>query len=107
VIDKIGLLDKKLPREIRFTGELRPYQREALEAWEKNGNRGVIALPTGAGKTVVAIAGMAKLSVYTLIVVFTKEHVKQWIEAVKRFTDAAGLVGAYYPTICQPTSSGL
>ncbi|MCE4602197.1 MAG: DEAD/DEAH box helicase [Desulfurococcales archaeon] len=96
VVDKVDLLEKKLPREVRFTGELRPYQGEALEAWERNGNRGVIALPTGAGKTVVAIAGMAKLSVYTLIVVFTKEHVKQWIEAIKRFTDAAGLVGAYY-----------
>lgn len=96
VDDRINLLNKKIPRKISFLGKLRPYQEEALEAWKRNNRLGVIALPTGAGKTVVAIAGMVEASVYTLVVVYTKEHVKQWIDSIKRFTDADGLVGAYY-----------
>ena len=97
VDDRIGLLDRAgLPRRIAFRGELRDYQREALEAWRSNGGRGVIALPTGAGKTVVAIAAAAELSLWTLVVVYTKEHVHQWVDAFRKFTDAGGLVGAYY-----------
>ncbi len=85
-----------LPRQLSFKGQLRDYQEEALRAWEEKGRRGVIALPTGAGKTVVAIAAMARLNTWTLIVVYTRDHVKQWINAIRRFTDAEGLVGAYY-----------
>ncbi|MEM1873311.1 MAG: DEAD/DEAH box helicase, partial [Acidilobaceae archaeon] len=50
----------------------------------------------GSGKTVIALAGVAKLSAPTLVVVYTKDHVRQWVEAFKRFTDAGSLVGAYY-----------
>ncbi|GBF09705.1 putative DNA repair helicase, partial [Aeropyrum pernix] len=38
---------RSLPRPVRFTGKLRDYQEEALEAWRKAGGRGVIVLPTG------------------------------------------------------------
>src|SRR5437773_11371693 len=31
--------------------EPRPYQHEALAAWRDRGGRGVVVLPTGAGKT--------------------------------------------------------
>ncbi len=95
--DRLGLLSgARMPRAPSFQGSLRPYQREALEAWERNGGRGVIALPTGSGKTVIAIAAMARLAVNTLVVVYTKEHIFQWIEAIRKFTDAGALVGAYY-----------
>jgi superfamily II DNA or RNA helicase len=97
VVDEVGLLkSSKLPRGLIFNGELRDYQREALEAWERNRFQGVIALPTGSGKTVIAIAGVAKLSVKTLVVVYTKDHVKQWADAFKKFTDAHGMIGVYY-----------
>src|ERR1043165_2008196 len=36
--------------------ELRPYQEAALDAWELQGRRGVVILPTGSGKTRVALA---------------------------------------------------
>src|SRR5262245_792115 len=35
--------------------ELRWYQRDAISAWRDSGDRGVIVLPTGAGKTLVAL----------------------------------------------------
>ena len=96
VEDELGLLDARLPRRLEFRGQLRDYQEEALKAWRDNGGRGVIALPTGAGKTVIAIAAAAELSAPTLVVVYTREQVQQWVEAFRRFTDAGGLVGAYY-----------
>ncbi|MCE4625083.1 MAG: DEAD/DEAH box helicase [Desulfurococcales archaeon] len=97
VEDKVGLLEgRNLPRKVEFKGELRPYQEEALKAWRESGYRGIIALPTGAGKTVIAIAGIAELSKYTLVVVYTVEHIRQWSEAIAKFSNAGGLVGAYY-----------
>jgi superfamily II DNA or RNA helicase len=38
--------------------QLRPYQAEALSAWKKSGERGVIVLPTGTGKTYIGLAAM-------------------------------------------------
>ena len=98
VRDEIGLLGgaARLPREVKFQGQLRPYQQEALEAWLSNGGRGVIALPTGAGKTVIAIAALARLGVRTLVVVYTKEHIAQWVDAIRKFSNSGALVGAYY-----------
>ena len=36
--------------------DLRPYQEAALSAWELEHRRGVVALPTGSGKTRLALA---------------------------------------------------
>ncbi|MEM0340724.1 MAG: DEAD/DEAH box helicase [Acidilobaceae archaeon] len=94
--DKLGLLEAKLPRKISFRGQLRDYQEEALKAWESNGYRGILALPTGSGKTLIAVAGTTRLSVNTLVVVYTRDHVRQWIETFRKFSDAGNLVGAYY-----------
>ena len=58
--------------------ELREYQQEAVDAWRDAGERGVVELPTGAGKTVVAIAAMAALGVPTLVVVPTIDLLNQW-----------------------------
>jgi len=58
--------------------DLREYQREALDAWRDAGDRGVIELPTGAGKTVIAIRAMVELGVPTLVVVPTVDLLDQW-----------------------------
>ncbi len=83
--------------EIRFTGELRDYQEEALKRWLRNKNSGIIALPTGAGKTIVGAAAIAKVGVRTLVVAATKEQVRQWREKILQFTDATpSMIGLYY-----------
>ncbi|HEY0252641.1 MAG TPA: DEAD/DEAH box helicase family protein [Kofleriaceae bacterium] len=61
----------------RSLPELRWYQRAALDAWHAT-RRGVIALPTGSGKTIVAIGAIAMLGVASLIVVPTRILVDQW-----------------------------
>ncbi len=57
--------------------ELRDYQERALDRWMET-KRGCIVLPTGSGKTYIAIAAIADLSVPTLIVVPTLDLVDQW-----------------------------
>ena len=58
--------------------DLRGYQTEALENWRDAGDRGVIELPTGSGKTVVAIGAIAALDTPTLVVVPTIDLLEQW-----------------------------
>uniref|UniRef100_A0A7J3ZKU8 DNA 3'-5' helicase n=1 Tax=Fervidicoccus fontis TaxID=683846 RepID=A0A7J3ZKU8_9CREN len=98
VIDRTGLpAVQPLPQRIEFTGKLRDYQSEAIRAWEENGRRGVIALPTGSGKTVVGIAAIARLSERTLIIAYTKEQLLQWIEKIEELTSAPKhLVAPFY-----------
>jgi superfamily II DNA or RNA helicase len=62
---------------------LRGYQRQALEAWHGGGNWGTIVLPTGAGKTFVAIKAISELNESTLVVVPTLELMEQWAARLK------------------------
>lgn len=72
---------------------LRDYQREALEAWKRAGKRGIIVLPTGAGKTIIALKAIEDLSVSTLILVPTLVLVEQWREMLREaFHIEVGLV---------------
>ncbi len=75
----------------KFLGSLRDYQEEAVRAWEKNWRRGVIALPTGSGKTVVGVAGISKISRPALIIAFTVEQVRQWNEHCRKFLNVEAL----------------
>jgi len=72
---------------INFKGNLRDYQREAIEKWKENNNNGVIALPTGAGKTIIGITALSEIKKPTLIVTFTTEQMIQWRDKIIEFTD--------------------
>ena len=58
--------------------ELREYQRAALDAWREAGDRGVVELPTGSGKTVIGIGAIVALGVPALVVVPTVDLLEQW-----------------------------
>lgn len=74
--------------------ELRSYQQAALEAWLDAGCRGVIELPTGAGKTYIALKAMERLNVATLVVVPTLDLVDQWRRQLEAcFHVEVGVVG--------------
>jgi DNA excision repair protein ERCC-3 len=65
---------------------LRRYQREAVEAWHRDGSdeggHGVVVLPCGAGKTVVGIATMARAACQTLVLATGVTSVRQWIDEI-------------------------
>ena len=74
-----------------------PYQREALEAWRAHRFRGVVVLPTGAGKTYVATLAILSRQRSTLVVVPTLDLMNQWYDVLANaFGSAIGLVGGGY-----------
>ncbi len=80
--------------------KLRPYQRKALEAWLDAGRRGVIELPTGAGKTYIALKAMEKLNAPTLVVVPTLDLMDQWRNQLKKlFKVEVGAIGGGEATL--------
>ncbi|WP_238717524.1 DEAD/DEAH box helicase [Natronorubrum halophilum] len=79
--------------------ELREYQRAALAAWletdrwnaDENGLEGLslapagaLELPTGSGKTVIALEAIERLSTPTLVVVPTIDLLEQWQRELER-----------------------
>jgi superfamily II DNA or RNA helicase len=74
--------------------ELRAYQQEAFDAWRENGDRGVLELPTGIGKTVIGIKAIETLSRPTLVVVPTIDLLDQWRrELCEEFSIPVGQLG--------------
>jgi superfamily II DNA or RNA helicase len=54
------------------------YQLEALKAWQGNGRWGSVVLPTGSGKTYLALRAIAETRCSTLVVVPTIDLLHQW-----------------------------
>ncbi|MDG5760636.1 DEAD/DEAH box helicase family protein [Natronococcus sp. A-GB1] len=89
--------------ELRSAYELREYQQEALSAWletdrwaglEPDGTlpvdrapAGVLELPTGSGKTVIALKAIERLATPTLVVVPTIDLLEQWQRELEREFD--------------------
>jgi superfamily II DNA or RNA helicase len=90
--------------DLATTYDLRPYQRAALDAWHDAGDRGVIELPTGSGKTVIAVVAAAELGTSTLVVAPTVDLVTQWRrELTAEFDVAVGQLGGGEQTVAPVT----
>ncbi len=94
IIFKDEVLDLLPCPELVCNIDLRDYQLEALEAWLEAGRRGVIVLPTGAGKTVVGMAAIEHVNAPTLVVVPTIDLMDQWRSRLeKEFEVKVGIYG--------------
>ncbi len=79
---------------------VRDYQTTSAERWfqegKPSGGHGVIVLPCGAGKTIVAIQAMQKVQQHTLILATNGAAVQQWVrEILDKTTLTREDVGAY------------
>jgi DNA excision repair protein ERCC-3 len=75
--------------------DLRPYQKEAADAFWHGGS-GVVVLPCGAGKTIVGAAAMAQAGATTLILVTNTVSAHQWRqELLKRTSLTEDEIGEY------------
>jgi superfamily II DNA or RNA helicase len=80
--------------ELQSCVVLRDYQNHALDAWVANGNRGIIVLPTGSGKTLVGIKAISLLNTPTLVVAPILDLVDQWRTRLKKeFKTEIGVLG--------------
>jgi superfamily II DNA or RNA helicase len=73
---------------------LREYQKQALSNWNRNKKRGIIVLPTAAGKTFIALKAISNLKTQSLIVVPTLDLIDQWKNRIKQYLDVdSGVIG--------------
>jgi DNA excision repair protein ERCC-3 len=90
-------------RDTTLTGRpfnLRHYQIEAIEKWHMNGKpaggHGVVVLPCGAGKTIVAMKAMETVKQHVLVLCNNQSAVNQWQrEILDKTTLTPSQVGTY------------
>ncbi len=84
----------ELELSVRARRSPRPFQTEALSAWRKAQGRGVVVLPTGAGKSHLAVMAILDRRRSTLVVAPTLDLVRQWYDLLRTtFAVEVGLLG--------------
>jgi superfamily II DNA or RNA helicase len=79
---------------LRTTRDPFPHQTEALDAWWRAGGRGLVVLPTGTGKTHLAIMAINKTARPALVVTPTIDLLHQWYAELRvAFNASIGLIG--------------
>ncbi len=74
-----------------------PHQTEALETWWGAGGRGVVVLPTGTGKTFLAVLAIHRAARPALVITPTIDLLNQWYdELLAAFQVPVGLLGGGY-----------
>jgi superfamily II DNA or RNA helicase len=82
------------PWQLRDTRRPFPHQQEAVELWWKESGRGIVVLPTGTGKTFVAILAIARAGRPAMIVAPTIVLMNQWHAELRgAFGVEVGLIG--------------
>jgi superfamily II DNA or RNA helicase len=84
----------ELDVSLRLERVARPFQTEALRAWTGAGSRGVVVLPTGSGKSHLAVMAIGARRRSTLVVAPTLDLVSQWYRLLHAsFGVPIGVVG--------------
>ena len=92
------------PLRTKFTPM--PHQSAALSAWLAAKCRGIVAMPTGSGKTFLAFLAIAAVRRSTLVVVPTIDLLHQWASQLERaFEVPVGMLGGGSSDVRQITVS--
>lgn len=82
------------PWNLQIDREPFPHQSEGVDVWWRAGGRGLVVLPTGTGKTFLAMLAIAKVGRPAMIVTPTIDLINQWYGLLKEgFGVAIGLLG--------------
>ena len=82
------------PWPLRTSRDPFPHQTEALQAWWSHGGHGIVVLPTGTGKTHVAILAIQQAGRPSLVVTPTIDLLNQWYDQLlTAFEVPIGLIG--------------
>jgi superfamily II DNA or RNA helicase len=74
-----------------------PFQADALTSWKNASRRGVVVLPTGAGKSYVGQMAIETVQRGTLVVAPTIDLMNQWYDLLcAAFGEQIGLIGGGY-----------
>ncbi|MDP6702538.1 MAG: DEAD/DEAH box helicase, partial [Candidatus Latescibacteria bacterium] len=77
-----------------------PHQAESIAAWKQHGRRSVVVLPTGSGKSHVALLAMIEVQRSALLVAPTIDLMNQWYDLLSQsFGIEVGLLGGGYHEI--------
>ncbi len=84
----------ELDARLRVLRRPHPFQVEAVDAWLRARGRGVVVLPTGAGKSHVAVLAIENRRRSALVVAPTLDLVRQWYDLLRTSFDVpVGVVG--------------
>ncbi len=77
--------------DLEFAGELRDYQNNIINCYMNNiiKGGGLLEIPCGRGKTVMALKIISNLKVKTLVIVHKGFLMDQWIERIEQFLPGA------------------
>lgn len=106
VVDNAAPRYRTLDLSLGQTPALHPHQRESIDAWEQHRRRGIVVLPTGAGKSLVALHAIHSVQRSALIVVPTIDLMNQWYDLLTQsFSCPVGLLGGGYHELAALTVS--
>lgn len=109
-IERYGIPEKNelslgISIDVPFMKELRDYQEVITNAYmnyvsmEEHGSGGILDIPTGRGKTVMALKIISDLKKKTLILVHKEFLMNQWIERIQEYLPSAR-VGKIQADVC-------
>ena len=82
-----------LPIELKFNGELRDYQKNIVSTYinssKNNRQVGLLEIPCGRGKTVIALNIISQLKTKTIVLVHKSFLLNQWVERIEQFLPGA------------------
>jgi superfamily II DNA or RNA helicase len=81
-------LSEGIPIDLPFHGSIRPDQQAAVDAFMKN-KCGLLELPCGFGKTILALHLIHLLKRKTLVIVHKEFLLEQWVERIREFLPTA------------------
>ncbi len=91
---------QKIDATLQTQYDDRDYQQEAVEAWKSAHGAGCVVLPTGSGKTIVALRAIQHIGRSALVVLPTIDLMNQWYDILSNaFNETVGILGGGYHEI--------